>query len=157
MDLEITGRGTQVTAKLRAQAEEGLARVEKVLGPKCVAKVVLSCEKNHCEAEVTVRNTIGDFTSRTSAKDLEIALKEALDKVEAQAVKARKKEVTTRHHPDHDATGSTRMQTTDAGEAMALKNADPSAKRLSHSKTGVGKALAAMDDGDLDGGDVEAA
>lgn len=158
MDLEITGRGTQVTTKLRGQTEEGLARIEKVLGPKCVAKVVLSCEKNRCEAEVTVRNTIGDFSSRISAKEIEVALKEALDKVELQAVKARKKEVTTRHHPEHDATGSIRKQTTDAGEATALKApVDPAAKRLAQSKTSLGKAIAAIDDGDLEEQDVEAA
>ena len=123
MDLEITGRGTQVTQKLRQQAEEGLGRIEKILGPKCVAKVVLSCEKNHCEAEVTVRNTIGDFSSETSAKELEIALKDALDKVEAQAVKARKKVVTTRHHPEHDGSGSIRLQSPDDVDLKDQSNA----------------------------------
>ncbi|SEB46326.1 HPF/RaiA family ribosome-associated protein [Terriglobus roseus] len=159
MDLEITGRGTQVTAKLRQQAEEGLARIEKVLGPKCVAKIVLSCEKNRCEVEVTVRNTIADFSSRTSAKEIEVALKDALDKVEQQAVKARKKVLTNSHHPEHTATGSIRLQTTDADEANTVKSkTDPESKRLSQSKTGVGKAIAAIDDGDFgDEQDIEAA
>jgi putative sigma-54 modulation protein len=159
MDLEITGRGTQVTAKLRQQAEEGLARIEKILGPKCMAKVVLSCEKNRCEAEVTVRNTISDFSSRTSAKEIEVALKEAIDKVESQAVKARKKMVTTHHHPEHTAIGSIRLQTSDAGEANTVKSkTDPESKRLSQSKTSVGKAIAAIDDGDFgDEQDIEAA
>ena len=151
MDLEITGRGTQVTAKLRAQAEEGLARIEKVLGPKCMAKVVLSCEKNRCEAEVTVRNTISNFSSHTSAKEVEIALKDALDKVEMQAVKARKKVVTTRHHPDHDATGTIRRQTTEAGEVNSVK------KSPAKNKTGVGKAIAAIEDGEVEMEEVEAA
>ncbi|HEY9138290.1 MAG TPA: HPF/RaiA family ribosome-associated protein [Terriglobus sp.] len=151
MDLEITGRGTQVTAKLRTQAEEGLARIQKILGPKCVAKIVLSCEKNRCEAEVTVRNTISDFSSHTSAKDVEVALKDALDKVELQAVKARKKVVTTRHHPDHDATGTIRLQTTNAGEANSVKKAP------SQSKTGLGKALAAMDNDETEREEIEAA
>ena len=155
MDLEITGRGTQVTTKLRAQTEEALARIEKVLGPKCTAKVVLSCEKNRCEAEVTIRNTIGDFSSRTSAKEIEIALKDALDKVEQQAVKARKKVVTTRHHPEHTATGSVRLQSSDVD---INDQTDPESKRLSQSKTGIGKAIAGMDDGELhDEQDIEAA
>ncbi len=159
MDLEITGRGTQVTHTLRQQAEEGLARIEKILGPKSMGKVVLSCEKNRCEAEVTVRNTIGDFSSETSAKDIETALKDALDKVELQAVKARKKVVTTRHHPGHDATGSIRLQTADADETNTVQSqTDPESKRLANSKTSVGKAIAAMDDGELhDEQDTEAA
>jgi putative sigma-54 modulation protein len=159
MDLEITGRGTQVTAKLRQQAEEGLARIEKVLGPKCVAKIVLSCEKNRCEAEVTVRNTIADFSSGGSAKDVEVALKDALDKLEQQAVKARKRNITTSHHPEHTATGSIRLQTPDSDETNTVKDkTDPESKRLAQSKTGVGKAIAAIDDGESgDEQDIEAA
>ncbi|MGI4756585.1 MAG: HPF/RaiA family ribosome-associated protein [Janthinobacterium lividum] len=155
MDLEITGRGTQVTHTLRQQAEEGLARIEKVLGPKCMGKVVLLCEKNRCEAEVTVRNTISDFSSHTSAKEIEVALKDALDKVESQAVKARKKVVTTRHHPEHTATGSIRLQSED----VDIKDqTDPESKRLSQSKTAVGKAIAGIDDGELhEEQDIEAA
>lgn len=145
MDLEITGRGTHVTQKLRQQAEEGLSRIEKILGPKCVAKVVLMCEKNRCEAEVTIRNTINDFASHTSAKEIEVALKEALDKVELQAVKARKKAVTTRHHPEHDGSGSIRLQSSDDVDIKDQVNAE--SKRLSQSKTGAGKATATMDDG----------
>jgi putative sigma-54 modulation protein len=145
MDLEITGRGTQVTQKLRQQAEEGLSRIEKILGPKCVAKVVLGCEKNRCEAEVTVRNTISDFSSHTSAKEVEVALKDALDKVELQAVKARKKEVTTRHHPEHDGSGSIRLQSSDDVDLKDQISVE--SKRLSQSKTGTGKAIATMDDG----------
>lgn len=155
MDLEITGRGTQVTQTLRQQAEEGLSRIGKVLGPKSTAKIVLLCEKNHCEAEVTVRNTAGDFTSHTSAKDIAIALKDALDKVELQAVKARKKTVTTQHHPEHTATGSIRLQTDDVD---IREQTDPESKRLSESKTSVGKAIAGQDDGELHAEqDIEAA
>lgn len=156
MDLEITGRGTQVTQKLRQQAEEGLSRIEKILGPKCVAKVVLSCEKNRCEAEVTVRNTISDFSSRISAKEVETALKDALDKVELQAVKARKKVVTTRHHPDADGSGSIRLQSPDDVDLKDEANA--ASKRLSQAKTGIGKAIASVgDDASEDEQDTEAA
>ncbi len=143
MDLEITGRGTQVTQKLRQQAEEALARVEKVLGPKCMAKVVLICEKNHCEAEVTVRYITGDFSSHTSAKEIGVALKDALDKVELQAVKARKKVVTTRHHPGQSAAGSIRLQSDDVDVDV---------------KQQTGKAVAGIDDVELhEEQDVQAA
>ena len=155
MDLEITGRGTQVTQKLRQQAEAALSEIEKILGPKCMAKVVLSCEKNRCEAEVTVRNTLGDFSSHTSAKEVEIALKDALDKVELQAVKTRKKVVTKSHHPEHTAAGSIRLQSADID---VKDQTDPESKRLSQSKTSIGKAIAGMDDGELhEEQDVEAA
>jgi putative sigma-54 modulation protein len=147
MDLEITGRGTQVTVRLRQQAEEGLARIEKILGPKCSAKIVLSCEKNRCEVEVMVRNTIGDYSSRTSAKDIAVALKEAIDTVEQQAVKGKKKIFTKTHHPEQTATGSVRLQTSDASDGNTVKGkTDPESKRLSQSKTAIGKAMAGMHD-----------
>jgi putative sigma-54 modulation protein len=153
MDLEITGRGTQVTVKLRQQAEEGLARIEKILGPKCSAKIVLSCEKNRCEVEVTVRNTIGDYSSRTSAKEIAVALKEAIDTVEQQAVKGKKKIFTRTHHPEQTATGSVRLQSSDESRELT----DRDSKRMSQSKTAVGKAMAQMDDGESGSRGVEAA
>lgn len=146
MDLEITGRGMQVTVSLRQQAEEGLARIEKVLGPKCTAKIVLHTEKQHSEAEVTVRNTMNDFASHTSAKEITVALKDALDKVELQAVKARKKVVTTMHHPEHSAKGSIRLQDEDVD---IREQGNPESERLQHAKTGIGKAIAGVDDGEL--------
>lgn len=146
MDLEITGRGIPVTTRLRQQAEDALARIERVLGPKTMAKIVLACEKNRCSAEVVVRNTISDFKSECEAKEIEIALQLALDKVEDQAVRAKKKLVNTRHHPDMDATGSVRLQTSDVDLRDQI---DPESKRLAQSKTNVGKAIAALDDGEL--------
>ncbi len=103
-----------------------------------------------------MRNTITDFASHTSAKEVDVALKDALDKVELQAVKARKKVVTTRHHPEQDGSGSIRLQSADD---IDLKDAvDPESKRLSQSKTATGKAIAQMDDGELhDEQDTEAA
>lgn len=129
MDLEITGRGTQVTSLLRQQAEHGLERIERIIGPKSSAKVVLTCEKNHCVVEVAIFNSLHDLSAKCEAKvplhneaqELEQALAAALNKVEAQALKNKKKVITTRHHPEQDATGSVRMQT---DEDVNLKPSD---------------------------------
>ncbi len=107
MDLEITGRGTQVSAALRKQAEHGLERLERILGPKSSAKVVLTCEKNHCVVEVAIFSALHDLSAKCEAKvamhneaqELEQALAAALNKVESQALKNKKKVITTRHHP----------------------------------------------------------
>ncbi len=155
MDLEITGRGTQVTPKLRAQAEAGLNRIERVIGPKCSAKIVLTCEKNHCEVEVAIFSPLHDLSARCEAKvamhdeaaEWEKALMGALDKVEAQAVKNKKKVITTRHHPGQDATGSVRMQSEDDVDLKG--SVDAESKRLANSKTGIGKEIALIDDGEL--------
>ena len=154
MDLEITGRGTQVTAKLRQQAEAGLERIERVIGPKSSAKIVLTCEKNRCEVEVVIHNRMHDLSAKCEAKvamhnepqELEQALAAALNKVESQAVTHKKKIITTRHHPGQDASGSVRMQSDDDVDVGKI---DPESKRLAGSKTGVGKAMSLVDDGDL--------
>ena len=155
MDLEITGRGTQVTPKLRAQAEAGLNRIERIIGPKCSAKVVLTCEKNHCEVEVAVFSTLHDLSAKCEAKvalhdeaaELERALAAALDKVESQALKNKKKVITTRHHPHQDATGTVRRQSED--DVDVKTGTDPESERLADSKTGIGKNIALIDDGEL--------
>ncbi len=69
-----------------------------------------------------------------------------MNKVEAQALKNKKKVVTTRHHPEQNALGSIRLQTDDDIDVNAI---DAESKRLGQSKTGVGKAINDIDDGEL--------
>ncbi|WP_419803902.1 HPF/RaiA family ribosome-associated protein [Terriglobus sp.] len=154
MDLEITGRGTTVTQVLRQQAEAGLERIERILGPKSSAKVVLTCEKNRCVVELAIFSVLHDLSAKCEAKvpmhqeaqELAAALAEALNKVESQALKNKKKVVTTRHHPEQNALGSIRLQTDDD---IDVNDIDPESKRLGQSKTGIGKAINSVDDGEL--------
>ena len=121
MDLEITGRGTQVTAQLRKQAEEGLGRIERIMGPKCTAKIVLTCEKYQCQVEVAIFNPLNDLSAKTEANvamhqeaaERESALAQAINKVENQALKLKKRMITLQHHPEQDGTGSVRLQSDD--------------------------------------------
>ncbi len=155
MDLEITGRGTQVTAVLRQQAEAGLARIERILGPKSTAKVVLTCEKYQCQVEVAVFNPLHDFSAKCEAKvamhqehaELEAALSQALQKVEAQVLKSKKRMITMQHHPEQDATGSVRLQ--NESDDLPVDDIDPDANRLAQAKTGVGKDVSLMNDDDM--------
>lgn len=157
MDLEITGRGTQVTAKLRQQAEAGLDRIERILGPKSTAKVVLTCEKYQCQVEVAVFNPLHDFSAKCEAKvamhqeqaELEAALSQALQKVEAQVLKSKKRMITMQHHPEQDATGSVRLQ--NESDDLPVDQMDVDAKQLAGAKTGVGKDMALMNDDELEG------
>lgn len=157
MDLEITGRGTQVTAQLRQQAEAGLDRIERILGPKSTAKVVLTCEKYQCQVEVAVFNPLHDFSAKCEAKvamhqeqaELEAALSQALQKVEAQVLKSKKRMITMQHHPEQDATGSVRLQ--NESDDQPVDAMDTDARQLAHAKTGIGKDMALMNDDELEG------
>ena len=99
MNIEYTGRQTVVTAKLKAQAEAGLTRVEKVANRCTGAHVILTEDKYRKIAEVTVQCRGEQLVARCESTDMEAALHDALQKVEQQAIKHKDKFATVRDHP----------------------------------------------------------
>ena len=99
MNVEYTGRQTEVTAKLRAQAEAGLARVEKVANRCTNAHVILTEDKFRKIAEITLNCRGEQIVATSEATDLEQALHGALAKAEQQAIKHKDKFNTVRDHP----------------------------------------------------------
>lgn len=87
MNVEYTGRQTEVTAKLRAQAEAGLARVEKVANRCNIAHVILEEDKFRKIAEITINCRGEQIVASSESTTLEQALHDALSKVEQQAIK----------------------------------------------------------------------
>ncbi len=103
MDVEYTGRhDAVVTDELRAIAGPILDRMEKMVGRGSSAHVVVTTEKNRQIAEVTVKTKAQDLVGLCeSTVSLENALRQALEKAEAQAVKFKGKR-TTRHRLPKD-------------------------------------------------------
>jgi putative sigma-54 modulation protein len=99
MNVEYTGRQTVVTPKLKAQSEAGLARVEKVANRCTSAHVILTEDKYRKIAEVTVQCRGEQLVASCEAADMEVALHDALQKVESQAIKHKEKFATVRDHP----------------------------------------------------------
>ncbi len=99
MNVEYTGRQTVVTAKLKAQSEAGLARVEKVANRCTSAHVILTEDKYRMIAEVTVQCRGEQLVAKCESTEMETALHDALQKVEIQAVKHKDKFATVRDHP----------------------------------------------------------
>ncbi len=99
MNVEYTGRQTEVTAKLKAQAEAGLARVEKVANRCTSAHVILTEDKYRMIAEVTVQCRGEQLVAKCESTSMETALHDALQKVETQAIKHKDKFATVRDHP----------------------------------------------------------
>jgi putative sigma-54 modulation protein len=88
MNVEYTGRQFEITPLTRKQVEGGLEKIQKILGSNFDTHVVLSTEKrrNKAEITITVRNhapIVGLF----EAMEMSIAIGEALDRIERQAVK----------------------------------------------------------------------
>ncbi len=93
MDSELTGRKVKVTKELRKMAEEGLARIEKIVGKGASAHVIFSSQKHGEIAEVTVKARQHTVVGLSEAPDLAIALRTALEKAEKQAIRRKKTKI----------------------------------------------------------------
>jgi putative sigma-54 modulation protein len=87
MNVEYTGRHYEITPAIRKEVETGLAKIRKILGDRFETKVILSVEKHRHKAEITVSPRNGPLVGLAQAKDMAIAVSEALDHLEKQAVK----------------------------------------------------------------------
>src|SRR5271165_6951361 len=112
MNVEYTGRHCEVTTAIRKEVETGLTKIRKILGDKFETKVILAVEKHRHKAEITISPRNGPLVGLAQAKDMSLAVNEALDHLERQAVKyktrwqskkrsARKSEEVKKWNGDH--------------------------------------------------------
>jgi putative sigma-54 modulation protein len=87
MNVEYTGRHYDVTPAIRKEVETGLTKIRKILGDRFETKVILAVEKHRHKAEITISPRNGPIVGLAQAKDMSIAVNEALDHLEKQAVK----------------------------------------------------------------------
>jgi putative sigma-54 modulation protein len=87
MNVEYTGRQYEVTNAIRKEVETGLAKIRKILGDRFETKVILAVEKHRHKAEITISPRNGPLVGLAQAKDMTIAVNEALDHLEKQAIK----------------------------------------------------------------------
>jgi putative sigma-54 modulation protein len=87
MNVEYTGRHYEVTSAIRKEVETGLTKIRKILGDKFETKVILAVEKHRHKAEITISPRNGPLVGLAQAKDMTIAVNEALEHLEKQAIK----------------------------------------------------------------------
>src|SRR5207249_1968548 len=87
MNVEYTGRHYEVTPAIRKEVETGLAKIRKILGDRFETKVILAVEKHRHKAEITITPRNGPLVGLAQAKNMSMAVSEALDHLEKQAVK----------------------------------------------------------------------
>ncbi len=87
MNVEYTGRHYEVTPTIRKEVETGLTKIRKILGDKFETKVILAVEKHRHRAEITISPRDGPLVGLAQAKDMTIAVNEALDHLQKQAIK----------------------------------------------------------------------
>ncbi|HVZ61315.1 MAG TPA: ribosome-associated translation inhibitor RaiA [Terriglobales bacterium] len=87
MNVEYTGRQYAISPAIRTQIDQGLAKLTKILGNNFEAHVILSVEKYRCVSEVTIAARSHTFVGLAESTDMSVAVGEALDRIERQAVK----------------------------------------------------------------------
>lgn len=99
MDVEYTGRQTAVTKKIKQQTEAGLARIEQIVGQVGGVQVTLTADKRRQIADIRIQTRSQKLVATCEADDMETALRDALDKIERQAVRHKKRTATIKRHP----------------------------------------------------------
>ena len=87
MNVDFTGRQFDITPKIRKAVEAGLAKLVKIVGENCSSKVILTAEKQRRIAEITVTRRTKKLVGRGEATDVLVAIDEALEHIEKQALK----------------------------------------------------------------------
>src|ERR1700727_1310708 len=91
MNVEYTGRHYVITPIIRKEVEIGLTKIRKILGDRFETKVILAVEKHRHKAEITISPRNGPLVGLAQARDMTIAVNEALGHLEKQAVKYKTK------------------------------------------------------------------
>jgi putative sigma-54 modulation protein len=115
MIVEYTGRHIDVTQKYKNQAEAGLKAIEKIVSGDTSAKVILAVDKYRMIAEVTLTEGSHTMVATCESSEMTTSLRDALSKVEQQAVRHRQKSTTTMRHP----------RTLDKGQALDGPESSP--------------------------------
>ena len=88
MNVEILARQYEVTPAVRDEVEDGLTKLQKILGDNFTSKVILTVEKHRFIAEITVKRRRGHIVGLAEATDMVAAVNQALEHIETQALKS---------------------------------------------------------------------
>jgi putative sigma-54 modulation protein len=99
MIIEFTGRHTTVTQKLKMLAEIGMGRIGLVANRCTSAHIILTEDKYRKIAEVSVQCRNENLVATCESAEMETALRDALQKVELQAIRHKERYATVRDRP----------------------------------------------------------
>ena len=89
MEVEFTARQVKVPKSLHQQAEDGMARIARILGKTAHASVMFRAERHFRIAELTIKARQHVIVAEGKADTLELALRHALAHAELQAQRYR--------------------------------------------------------------------
>jgi putative sigma-54 modulation protein len=121
MNVEYTGRQYKITPTNQKEIETGLAKIKKILGDKFEAKVILTVEKHRNKAEITITPPNGPLVGVAQAGDMSVAIGEALDHLQKQAVKYNTRGRSKKRHQRKNWDGRPPVEDVASGSASIKK------------------------------------
>jgi len=87
VNVEYTSRQYEVTPAVRRQIDQGLTKLQKILGTTFKTNVILAAEKHRHIAEITITVRTHPIVGIAQAGDMAAAVGEAMEHIERQALK----------------------------------------------------------------------
>jgi putative sigma-54 modulation protein len=102
MEVEFTARGVKISKALRAQAEEGMERIGRILGRAAHGTVTFNEQRRMHIVELTVQARTQKLAATGKATEPEAALRQALSHAENQARRYRDRKIETKRLPKEE-------------------------------------------------------
>ncbi len=102
MEVELTARQVKIPKALRAQVEEGMQRIARILGRTTTASITFRSQRHLQIAELTVKARMQTIAACGEADTQESALRAALAHAEHQAQRYRDRKITRKRLPKEE-------------------------------------------------------
>src|SRR5580658_9850118 len=102
MEVEFTARQVKVSKGLRAQAEEGMERIGRILGKTAHASITFSSQRHVQIVELTVQARLQTIAATGKADTLDAALRQAIAHAENQARRYRDRRLEGKRLPKEE-------------------------------------------------------
>jgi putative sigma-54 modulation protein len=105
MEVELTARHVRISKALRAQAEDGMDRIARIMGKTTSAAITIRVQRHLHIVEVTVKARLQTIVAAGQGDSQEAALRDALAHVEHQALRYRDRNLTRKRLPKEEKMG----------------------------------------------------
>ena len=133
MEVELTARQVKIPKALRAQVEEGMNRIARILGKTTTASITFRTQRHLQIAELTVKARLQTIAATGQADTQESALRAALAHAEHQALRYRDRNLARKRLPKEEklleAPPVTRPKTRTAQTEIHEENGRPAKAR----------------------------
>ncbi len=102
MEVELTARQVRIPKALRAQVEEGMNRIARILGKTTTASITFRTQRHLQIAELTVKARLQTIAATGEADTQESALRAALAHAEHQALRYRDRNLARKRLPKEE-------------------------------------------------------